>query len=425
LALERESRTVPKLKHLTPSYRRHKATGQAVVTLAGRDIYLGKHNTAASRREYSRIIGEWTASGGTLTAQHDLTVVELCAPFMRHAESYYRRPDGSPTSERESFKLVVGRLKATYGRTPVSEFGPLALKAVRQAMIDDGLCRNVINRSVNRIRHIFKWGVENELVGPSVLHGLQAVAGLRAGRSGARETKPVKPVPDVFVDAVLPHVSPQVAAMIRLQRLTGMRSGEVNSIRGCDINTGGKVWVYTPTQHKTAWHGHDRQVYLGPKAQAVIKPFFKADLQAYLFSPGDAEVERNGRRFGVVSPDRKTKVYPSELRGRQRRRAKRNRREFCDRYDSRAYARAVTRGIEFANRAWLAEGKAKGIVASQVELIPHWHPHQLRHNAATALRREHGIEVARIVLGHRSPAITEVYAEADHTRAIDVMAKVG
>lgn len=34
-----------------PSYRRHKPTGQAVVTIGGRDIYLGKHNTAASRAE--------------------------------------------------------------------------------------------------------------------------------------------------------------------------------------------------------------------------------------------------------------------------------------------------------------------------------------------------------------------------------------
>ena len=28
-----------------PSYRHHKPTGQAVVTLNGRDIYLGKYHT--------------------------------------------------------------------------------------------------------------------------------------------------------------------------------------------------------------------------------------------------------------------------------------------------------------------------------------------------------------------------------------------
>jgi integrase len=83
-------------------------------------------------------------------------------------------------------------------------------------------------------------------------------------------------VNDAFVDAVLPHVSPVVGAMIQLQRITGMRSGEVTSMRGCDLNTNGRVWVYTPTAHKTAWHGHERNIYLGPIGQAIIKPFSQA-----------------------------------------------------------------------------------------------------------------------------------------------------
>ena len=54
-----------------------------------------------------------------------------------------------------------------------------------------------------------------------------------------------------------------------------------------------------------------------------------------------------------------------------------------------------------------------------------WHSHQLRHNVATELRREFGIEPARIILGHRSAAITEVYAEKDEQRAIEAMVRVG
>ena len=54
-----------------------------------------------------------------------------------------------------------------------------------------------------------------------------------------------------------------------------------------------------------------------------------------------------------------------------------------------------------------------------------WHPHQLRHNAATELRKEFGLEAARIILGHRSAAITEVYAERSEEQAIEAMAKVG
>ncbi len=114
---------------------------------------------------------------------------------MRHAKTYYRGPDGKQTTEVANFKPAIRRLKALYGRTRAADFGPLALKAVRQRMIDDGLARRTINHAVNRIRRIFKWGVENQLVEPSILHGLQAVAGLRRGRSGAKETAPVKPVP--------------------------------------------------------------------------------------------------------------------------------------------------------------------------------------------------------------------------------------
>ena len=57
--------------------------------------------------------------------------------------------------------------------------------------------------------------------------------------------------------------------------------------------------------------------------------------------------------------------------------------------------------------------------------VPHWHPHQLRHNAATFLRKEFGLEAARIILGHKSAAITEIYAELDREKAIEVICSGG
>jgi hypothetical protein len=74
-----------------PSYRRHRPTGQAVVTLDGRDIYLGKWNSQASRLEYDRIISEWLNSGrcrinscGAL----GLTIVELIAAYWRFVKRH-------------------------------------------------------------------------------------------------------------------------------------------------------------------------------------------------------------------------------------------------------------------------------------------------------------------------------------------------
>jgi len=83
----------------TPSYRRHKPTGRAVVTLNGRDFYLGKWDTKASRQEYDRLIGDWLARGRRLPdaeEQQQFTVAELCAAYWRYAKGYYRK-DGQPT----------------------------------------------------------------------------------------------------------------------------------------------------------------------------------------------------------------------------------------------------------------------------------------------------------------------------------------
>jgi hypothetical protein len=85
-------------------------------------------------------------------------------------------------------------------------------------MVDAGLCRNEVNKRTGRIVRLFKWSVGEAMVPPSVRHGLQAVTGLRRGRADVREAEPVKPVPDAFVDAIEPHVSRQVWAMIQLQR---------------------------------------------------------------------------------------------------------------------------------------------------------------------------------------------------------------
>lgn len=57
--------------------------------------------------------------------------------------------------------------------------------------------------------------------------------------------------------------------------------------------------------------------------------------------------------------------------------------------------------------------------------MPAWSPHRLRHNAATMLEREFGLDVAAIILGHASPKITRLYAERDHAKALEVIAKIG
>src|SRR4051794_36589555 len=117
----------------TPSYRLHRPTGQAVVTLNGRDLYLGKHGTPASRAEYDRVIAEWLANGRrAATAASDLAVNELILAYLRFADSYYRK-NARPTKEPANIRLAVRPLLNLYGHSAARDFGPLALKAVRQA----------------------------------------------------------------------------------------------------------------------------------------------------------------------------------------------------------------------------------------------------------------------------------------------------
>jgi integrase len=381
----------------TPSYRHHKPTGQAVVTLSGQDLYLGKHGSTASRIEYDRLVAEWLSNGRNPIATGDLTVVELVAAYLRFADGYYRR-DGVPTGEAENLKDAVRPLLKLYGHTPAADFGPLALKAVRDAMIEADICRTEVNRRVGRLVRAFKWAESQELVPAGKHHTLATVSGLRRGRSEARESTPVGPVPEAHVDAVLPHVSRQVRAMIELQRLTGMRPGEVTAMRTGDLDRTGPVWTYVPARHKTQHHNHSRTIFLGPQAQAVLAGWLRADPGAYLFSPAEAMEER----WAEQRRDRKTPVQPSQA---SRKRPTPGRRP-GGRYEPGSYRQAIVNACKRAG-------------------VPGWHPHQLRHNAATRLRREFGLEVALVVLGHARADTTQIYAERDLARAREVMAEVG
>jgi integrase len=397
-----------------PKYRHYKPKDLAVVRLGGRDVYLGKFNSPESWEKYGRVLAEWHATGASpAPVKHSgpaagdahqpdpdaLSVSELILAFWRHAERHYRRADGTPTDELGNYRLSLRLLRQLYGGMPAGTFTAKDLKVVRQAMIDAALSRGVVNQRIGRIVHLFKWAECEGLVPRNTHNSLRTLEGLRRGRSDARETAPIKPVPDAFVDAVEPHVSMQVWAMIRLQRLTGMRPGEVTAMRTCDLDTSGAIWLYTPVRHKMEHLGRERTIYLGPRAQAVLRPWLRTDLADFLFSPAEAMAELSARR----RRDRKTPLTPSQ---RARTRKRNPGRRPGDRYTTRSYYHAIRRACGCAG-------------------VPGWHPNRLRHNAATFLRKEFGLDVARVILGHSSPAVTLVYAEADREKAKMVMGQVG
>lgn len=405
-------------KRRVPSYCHHKSSGRAVVRLNGKDHYLGAYGSPESHAEYQRLIDRWLATNGaravTKAEQKRLvdpmaTVSTVLLQYREFAESYYIK-NAKPTKELTEMRLALRPVRLLFGDTIAADFGPLKLKAVRNHMIEMmDLSRGVINNRVNRIKRFFRWAVAEELVPPSVIQGLQSVPGLKRGRTTARETDPVKPADDQYVDAVLPHVAPQVSAMIQLQRLSGMRPGEVVLFRASEIDTRGEIWIYEPCEHKNEWRDHDRKIALGPKAQEILKPFLKLKTDAFIFSPKDAEEHRNGQRRAA----RKSPMTPSQRKRQRKRKPKRTKR---DRYDTASYRRAITYGIKLANRQREKE---------KLELIPHWCPLQLRHSRATELNELYGIEAAAVSLGHAHADVTKVYAERNLKLAIDVAKKTG
>jgi integrase len=414
-----------------PAYRLHKQSGQAVVTLTDsigsrRDVLLGRYGTGESRAQYARVIAEWEANSRRLAAAGaevtSLCINELILVFWEHAQQHYRREDGTHTNELNDYKLSLKPLRELYGRLPATEFSPLKLKAVRECMTAADLCRGVINQRIGRIVRMFKWAVSEELVPESVWRSLTTVRGLERGRTEARDTEPVKPVPDSVVDLTLPFALPPVRAMIELQRLTGMRPGETCALRACDLDITGDVWLYRLAHHKTRHKGKERVVAIGPRGQEIIKPFLKLETQAYLFSPREAVNALHAR----LRAQRKTRVQPSQ----QDRRKRKTQRNPGERYKTASYGNAVAKAILAANKAAACQ-KCKPLKPKdrcedcKAAAIPHWHPHQLRHTHATEVRRRFGLEAAQVALGHSQAQITEVYAERDLTLAAKVAQEIG
>ncbi|CAD7694864.1 unnamed protein product [Ostreobium quekettii] len=246
------------------------------------------------------------------------------------------------------------------------------LRAVRELMIEAGLCRGVVNQNVGRIVRAFRWAASEELVSAEIWSGLRALPGLKAGRTRAHERPSVQPVADELVDATLLELSPTVRAMVELQRSTGMRPAEVCSVRPVDVDRSGDVWVFHPVEHKTQHHGKERSVFIGPRGQEVLRPFLSRAVEEYCFRPTRAaSIVKAARRYRVDS-----------------------------------YRRAIQRACERAG-------------------VERWSPNQLRHSFATRARAAYGLEAAQVLLGHSCARITEVYAERDAAKGIAAAKAIG
>ena len=391
-----------------PAYRHYKPKDLAVVRLNGKDIYLGKYDSPDSWRKcHEAIAKNWNSeeipTSPTFTVDSasapPISVKRLSLAYIEFAEVDYLK-DGKLSAEVDRIRYALRRLIKLYGDVMASDFGPKSLKEVRAEFIRCGQSRSTVNANVSRLKRMFRWAAENELIPVAVFQAVATVTGLKKGRSSARESRVVRPVADIVIDATVPFMPPPVSAMVRLQRLAGCRPGELCILRLCDIDRAGDVWCYRPSSHKTESHDIERRIYFGPRAQEILLPWLDRDPTAFCFSPA----EEVARQLAAKHAARKTPLKQGNCPGSNRK--PQPKRKPKDRYTTASYRRAVERACE----------KAK---------ITTWTPNRLRHARATELRRLHGLDAAQVVLGHSDAFVTEIYAERDFARAEAIMREIG
>jgi integrase len=352
-----------------PKYRLHKASGQAAVVFSGVWRYLGPYDSPESHALYNKLVAEWVANGGRAPAEArpDLTVLEVLAAYLRHAAAVVGR------SQMNRIKRALRPARELYGAAPAAEFKGKALKACRAVMVGWGYNRRHVNHLTGCLKKCWRWALSEELVPAEAAQSVLAVAGLRKGETSAPEPGEVGPAGLEAFEATLPYLPPVVADMARVQLLAGMRPGEVVRLKGDEIDRAADdLWVWRPGEHKTAWRGHKRQVFLGPKAIEIVRPYLER-VGGYVFVPPAGGMGR-----------------PSK----------------GDRYRGNSYSRIVK----------VACGRAGA---------EPWTPLSLRHLAATRIVEKYGWEIGRIYLGHRSISTTRVYAVDGLERVTQAVREMG
>ena len=420
---------MPRLFHRPPKYRLHKTTNQAVVSFFGSKIYLGPYGSQKSLQRYQEILKDWekarhhghpagcrkaTVAEATVVESvtadslrqkrligSPVTIAELILVYRRHTYAYYRK-NGEVTREAGAIDDALRILRKHFGLTLATEFGPVALDKLRDAMIDElDWSRKYVNKQVNRVRGMFQWVAASEIIEASVPVSLKTLPGLKKGRTRAREIARVQPVPDKVIEATLAHLPEAIVAMVRFQRLTSARPGEVCSLSPAEIDRSKDVWIYQPVSHKTENFDKDRIIAIGPRGQRVLASYLEErQPDAFCFSP----IESERRRREQAAKSRKTPLSCGNRSGTNRKLLPK--RAAGDRYTTDSYRRAIHRACDKAG-------------------VEKWSPNQIRHTASTEIRKRFGIDAARAVDGHGSASTTEIYAELDFNKAIEVMREVG
>jgi len=348
----------------------------AAVYLHGKKYRLGPHGSTESQIAYARFLAESKADPVFCAhkGKADTTVREIAATFLDYAKRTLAKPNYT------HYRIVVvDFLLKFYGDdTPADAFKPSCLKLLREEMIQSGrFCRKQINEYTRRITTLFTWAAEMEYANANTALALKTVKRLSEGYPGTFENPEREHVSDDIIRRTLPFLPLTLRAMVKLQRLTGMRPSEVFNMRvgQIDRNADPALWLYRIPHHKTEKKVKWKKVVpLGLPEQKLIAPYLEGrEPEMAVFSPRTAMQERKGTDSSPMT-------------------------QYGDFYKKDSYRTAVARAIEKANRQ-LPDGQK----------IPHWSPYQLRHSASSAMEVEVGFDESQVLLDHTSANTTARY----------------
>ena len=326
-----------------------------------------------------------------------ITVVEVIVRYLPWLAKQYK-----PVSQShvEAAKGALKLLRGTFAHLAADEFSVRHLMQLRDAMIAKGWCRIYVNRQIDRVRDLFRWATETELIPGTRSFRLASMKNLQRGHPGVREGKEVEGAPDADILACIERMPEVLDDMLRLLRWTGARPKEMMQMRWCDIRKGdGPVWWYHPENHKTKHKGKKRRICLCGEAQKVLEKYADVAPDEVILSPILAERLRSARRAAT----RKTPRWPSHLEVNARKKKPIAERKVAPRaaYDDGSLRQAV-------RRACVAAG------------VPVFTPYQVRHAAAAKILSQTGnMESVRAVLGHSHVNMSAHYAGIDDGMAAE------
>ena len=298
-------------------------------------------------------------------------------------------------------KRAMAPVAELYAESPVDEFGALQFKAVRTKWTSDPTrSRGYVNAQMKRVLRFLKWGVGEGKIPARIVEECRCVTGLKRGKCGLEDREPVQPVKVDLVEATLPHLTQVVADMVRFQLATACRPGELVRLTPGMIDRSKDVWKISLSEHKTASRGKQRTIYVGPNAQKILQPYLFRPADKCCFSPRESERQR----LDAIHAARITPLSCGNRPGKNT--ARKPKRPPGEAYDAGSYANSIRYACKRAK-------------------LEHWSPNQLRHTAATIIREQFGLEAAQVILGHSELTVTQIYAETDQKKAIEIALKIG